>query len=63
MVPGSFCARYKITRLVYYEAVEGPPNAIWREKEIKNWIRSRQVALIQSTNQNWHDPAKVWIQG
>lgn len=62
MVPGSFTARYRITRLVYFEKVEGPLNAIRREKAIKTWTRARRVALIQSQNPTWKDLARDWPQ-
>lgn len=57
VLPDSFTARYKITRLVYYEATEKPWSAIAREKEIKRWDRARRVALIESMNRDWRDLA------
>ncbi len=59
--PGTFTARYRITRLVYFEIIAGPRNAIAREKQIKSWSRQRRVALIQSVNPKWRDLAKDWF--
>ena len=54
--PSSFTARYKITKLVYYEdAGTDPLVAIEREKQIKGWTRSKKNALIQSINPAWED--------
>ena len=52
----SFTARYRVTRLVYYEPVSGDVYAaLAREKEIKGWLRRRKVALIASQNPKWRD--------
>jgi putative endonuclease len=53
--PGTYTARYNITRLVYVEQFHYIDNAIAREKELKHWNRSRKLALIQSTNPTWQD--------
>src|SRR5215217_4108624 len=47
--PG-FTARYNVTRLVYYEDTNDVWSALEREKELKGWLRSKKVALIQSMN-------------
>ena len=49
LVPG-FTTRYNIDRLVYFEATEDVQSAIAREKQIKGWLRSRKVSLIESVN-------------
>jgi putative endonuclease len=49
----SFTKRYKITRLVYYEAFQYVNNAIARETEIKKWRREKKVALILASNRTW----------
>jgi len=61
LVPG-FTSRYNFHRLVYYEEVEGPLEAIAREKEIKGWRRSKKVALIESVNPNWEDLSEGWFE-
>jgi putative endonuclease len=53
--PGSFTARYKITRLVYFESYQYSNNAIAREKELKHWTRAQKIALIESMNPTWDE--------
>jgi putative endonuclease len=55
--PGSFTARYKIHRLVYFERYQYVDSAIAREKELKDWNRARKIALIESMNATWEDLA------
>jgi putative endonuclease len=50
-----FTKRYKVTRLVYYEATDDVRSAIEREKQLKGWLRQRKVALIESVNPGWRD--------
>jgi putative endonuclease len=49
LVPG-FTQKYKITHLVYHEATPDVRTAIAREKQIKGWLRSKKIALIESMN-------------
>src|ERR1051325_2601257 len=58
---GDFTARYRITRLVYYEIARHPMQAINREKEIKNLLRARKIRLIESVNPAWNDLAEGWF--
>ncbi len=53
-VPG-FTSRYRVHDLVWYEITESMEAAIAREKELKNWRRSRKLALIESSNPGWRD--------
>ena len=55
-----FTARYRITRLVYCERTSDPLAAINREKEIKGWVRTKKVDLVQSANPAWDDLAADW---
>ena len=57
LVPG-FTKNYNIDILVYYEATNDVRAAIAREKQIKGWVRSRKVALIESVNPDWKDLSK-----
>jgi len=57
--PG-FTSRYNLTRLVHCEMFSYPGDAIEREKEIKSWVRSKKIKLIESTNPHWHDLAADW---
>jgi len=47
---GSFTARYRIHRLVHFEATNSATVAIEREKQLKGWRRSKKIALVESTN-------------
>ena len=60
LVPG-FTAKYNIDRLVYFEATEDVQAAIAREKQIKGWLRSRKVSLIESVNRTWDDLSVHWF--
>jgi putative endonuclease len=53
--PGTFTARYKITRLVYCEQFQYVNNAIAREKELKKWTRAQKIALIEAANPTWDE--------
>jgi len=50
-----FTKKYNITHLVYYETTTDVFGAIAREKQIKNWRRSKKVALIRTMNPTWRD--------
>ena len=54
LIPG-FTAQYRITQLVYFETFGEILSAIAREKQIKGWIRSKKIALIESVNPEWND--------
>ena len=60
-VPGSFTARYKIDRLVYFEDTPDVTTAIEREKQLKGWTRKRKIALIASMNPKWLDLSEGWF--
>jgi putative endonuclease len=51
----AFTRKYKINRLVYYEAFPTALEAIAAEKRIKGWTRAKKIALIESINADWHD--------
>jgi putative endonuclease len=51
----TFTKRYKIDRLVYYEAYNNVRNAIAREKELKRWRREKKNNLVQTLNPKWED--------
>ena len=54
-IQGTFTARYKITRLVYFEEFQYVNNAIAREKELKHWTRAQKIALIEASNSTWEE--------
>ena len=59
LVPG-FTAKYHCTRLVYFEEYSEARCAIAREKQIKGWLRSKKISLIQAMNPHWNDLAQNW---
>ena len=59
LIPG-FTTKYNISRLVYFEATEDIRAAIEREKQIKEWLRSKKVTLIESVNPSWTDLSACW---
>jgi putative endonuclease len=59
LTPG-FTSLYNLTRLAYCEMFSYPGDAIAREKEIKGWVRSKKIKLIESMNPHWHDLAADW---
>jgi putative endonuclease len=50
-----FTSRYNLIQLVYYESSPNIMDAIVREKQIKGWVRSKKVDLIESMNPEWRD--------
>jgi putative endonuclease len=58
----SFTARYRITRLVYFEQTMNARAAIQRETEIRQWSRQKKIQLIESTNAGWLDLACDWFE-
>jgi hypothetical protein len=55
-----FAGKYRCNRLVYYESFDDVRKAIDREKQLKGWRRDRKIALIESLNPRWTDPAEKW---
>jgi putative endonuclease len=54
---GGFAGRYRLTRLVFAEHAPDARSAIEREKQIKGWLRSKKIELIESVNPGWQDLA------
>ena len=50
-----FSAKYKVTRLVWYEPHADVLEAIVREKQIKKWERRWKLELIERANPTWRD--------
>ncbi len=50
-----FTKKYAIDKLGYFEEHSEIRLALDREKAIKNLLRSKKIALIQSINPNWND--------
>ena len=51
----SFTAKYKVTKLDYFEETTDVKSAIEREKQIKSWSRDRKTSLIFELNPKWED--------
>ena len=56
-----FTKKYNITQLVYYEHTHDINSALFREKQIKGWIREKKIKLIESMNPSWNDLSKGWF--
>lgn len=56
-----FTKKYNVHKLVHFEVLEDMINAITREKQIKGWLRSKKIALIESKNSEWRDLYKELI--
>jgi putative endonuclease len=46
---------------VYFEETSDVQAAIGREKQIKGWLRSKKIALIECVNPKWEDLSKEWF--
>jgi len=53
--PSSFTARYRVDRLVHFDAFEDITVAIQREKQLKGWSRAKKLRLIERDNPSWED--------
>jgi putative endonuclease len=60
LIPG-FTSEYNITRLVHFETVSDVSAAIAREKQIKGWLRSKKLVLIESQNPTREDLSAGWF--
>ena len=58
-----FTRAYRLKRLVYFEIFRSVYSAIAREKEIKGWLRTKKIALIEEKNSTWEDLAAQWHGG
>jgi putative endonuclease len=61
LVPG-FTTKYNIDRLVYFETTQDVEVAISREKQIKGWLRTKKISLIESMNPTWDDLSARWFE-
>ncbi len=55
-----FTNKYNVYKLVYYENSSDVYSAISREKQLKNWARSKKEALIAKMNPEWRDLSEDW---
>jgi putative endonuclease len=50
-----FTKKYNVIKLVFYEVCNDIESAILREKQIKGWLRTKKIALVESMNPEWRD--------
>jgi putative endonuclease len=50
-----FTKKYNVHKLVYFDPFEDITQAITREKQIKGWLRSKKLLLIERANPHWND--------
>ncbi|MBN2738123.1 MAG: GIY-YIG nuclease family protein [Spirochaetales bacterium] len=55
-----FTAKYNLTKLVYFEQCENIKDAIFREKQLKRWLRKKKNELVNSVNPEWKDLSLDW---
>ena len=60
LTPG-FTSRYNIHALIYFEETPDVRAAILREKQIKGWLRSKKIALVNTLNPEWNDLSADWF--
>lgn len=63
VISDCFTAKYKVTKLVYFEVTNDVTAAIEREKQIKGWNRARKNRLVESKNPHWRDLYPELLQG
>jgi putative endonuclease len=55
LIKNSFTERYNLEYCIYYEYFDCFTLAIHREKELKNWNRSKKESLIHTKNPEWKE--------
>ena len=50
-----FTSKYNLNKLVFFEETHDVNDAIAREKQIKGWLRTKKIELIESRNPDWND--------
>jgi|SRR5215471_17391528 len=57
-----YTSKYNIQYLVYFESTANVYSALQREKQVKGWLRSKKIALIESMNPEWKDLSEGWYE-
>ena len=57
-----FTKKYNITMLAYFKVTSDVQAAIAREKQLKGWLRSKKIALVESMNPRWVDLSAEWYE-
>jgi putative endonuclease len=55
-----FTSKYNIKKLIYYEEGNSIDEALYREKQIKGWMRQKKIDLIEELNPDWADLIEGW---
>jgi putative endonuclease len=53
-IPG-FTRKYNVKLLVWYDSFDRMEDAIYREKQMKEWQRGWKIELIEKMNPTWRD--------
>jgi putative endonuclease len=61
-VKNSFTSRYNVNKLVYLEIFESIEQATQRERQIKNLLRRKKIALINVENPQWKDLSREILE-
>ncbi|MEA3391343.1 MAG: GIY-YIG nuclease family protein [Candidatus Marinimicrobia bacterium] len=56
----TFCKKYNITDLMYYEEYPSINDAIDREKQLKRWHKKWKWNLIKTKNKHLFDISREW---
>lgn len=56
-----FSSKYNLKKLVYFEETNSVETALLREKQLKDWRRSKKVLLIRTKNPEFIDLAEKWF--
>lgn len=59
-VSDGFTKKYRIDKLVYFEATDDVEAAIAREKQIKAGSRAKKIKLVETENKDWLDLSVGW---
>jgi len=55
-----FTSKYNCTKLVYHEEYPNALDAIYREKQLKKYLRKWKIDLITKMNPGWNDLSEGW---
>ena len=55
-----FTKKYNVHKLVYFEQTSDVYSALSREKQLKNWSRSKKNFLVEQQNPAWRDLSLDW---
>jgi putative endonuclease len=58
---GAFTAKYRLTKLVYFEETDDAAAVVARERQLKGWLRARKVALVEAADPEWVDLSERWF--